>query len=334
MTAHGNAREGSALTGVVLYGSGAFAVPSFEALATRQTELGIEIRLVVSQPDRPAGRGRREQPTAVTAWALHQGLPLIRPESVNDHEPIGRVRSTHAPIAVVVAFGQKLSNELLEGVRAVNLHGSLLPAWRGAAPIQRSLMAGDARVGVSVIEVAAAMDAGGVYAAAETEPLPGETAGELHDRLARLGVEPLVRVVALMKSGGAVAQPQDASKATRARKLSRADSWVDFGQSAEAVAARINGLSPWPATEATISGNPVRILRARVSSNRLLASGSVAEVMPDGSVSCGTGAVELLEVQSPGGRPLALAAFLNGRRLSAGVRVESAGKAAGSEGVV
>ncbi len=325
---------------MVLLGSGAFSVPSFEAIRARADALRVEIRMVVSQPDRPAGRGRLEQPTPVSEWALSHSLPLIRPANVNGTEPLETIQETKSALFVVVAFGQKLSLELLRGVVAINLHGSLLPAWRGAAPIQRSLMAGDARVGVSVIEVGERMDAGGVFAMAETPRIDGETAGELHDRLAVLGVDALMKVVAQCLAGTARARAQDESLATRARKLSRADAWVDFTRTADEVSSRINGLSPWPGVDATIAGHAVAILRARVGgqaggANHGAANAALAgevhaagEILIDGTVACGTGSVELLEVQAPGSRAVALAAFLNGRRLGAGARIESSPKPA------
>lgn len=333
-----NGPSGASRVGVVLLGSGAFSVASFEALRARGELIGIEIRLVVSQPDRPAGRGRVEQPTPVSAWATAHGLPLLRTANINDVDGLAKVRSLGAALFVVVAFGQKLSPELLQGVGAINLHGSLLPAWRGAAPIQRSLMAGDAKVGVSVIEVVEKMDAGGVFATAETEPIQGETSGELHDRLALLGVEPLVRVVSSWVRGERAALPQDESLVTRARKLSRVDAWVDFTRTAGEVSARINGLSPWPGVDAMVATHPIRILRARVaavsSSVADQVASSAGEILADGSVACGTGAVELLEVQAPGSRAVTLAAFLHGRRLAAGVRVESSMKLAADGGAL
>ncbi|MSR69147.1 MAG: methionyl-tRNA formyltransferase [Phycisphaerales bacterium] len=330
MSCSPDSRIDQSRTGVVLLGSGDFSVAPFEALRARAAEIGIEIRLVVSQPDRPAGRGRIEQPTPVSRWAAAHGLAVIRPANVNAPEVLEKIRSLRAGLFVVVAFGQKLSPELLHGVGAINLHGSLLPAWRGAAPIQRSLMAGDAKVGVSVIEVGERMDAGGIFATAETTLIQGETAGELHDRLSLLGVEPLVKVVAQWIGGARGTRAQDESLVTRARKLSRADAWVDFTRPASEVSARINGLSPWPGVDAMIAGHSVRILRARIAQplaptceGRIA---SVGEIASDGSVGCGSGAVELLEVQAPGSRAVTLASFLNGRRLAAGARVESPAK--------
>lgn len=310
---------------IALLGSGAFAIPSFEAILSRRAALGIEVALVVSQPDRPAGRGRECHLTPVSEWASARGVELCRAENVNEGAVRRRFDEVGIRHAVVIAFGQKLLPPLLEGVCSINLHGSLLPRWRGAAPIQRSLIAGDAQVGVSVIEVTARMDAGAILARAATPARDGETAGELHDRLAALGVEPLLSVVGTFASGGArvgTGTVQDESLASRARKLSRDEAWVSFSARAAAVASRINGLSPWPGVDASIDGNPLKLLRARVA-----ATSGVFEdpgrVLDDGTVACAQGSVELLEVQVPGGRACSFEAFRHGRALQRGATISS-----------
>lgn len=328
---------------IALFGSGAFAVAPFELLRQRSVELGVSIECVVSQPDRRAGRGQESHATPVSSWALSHGLALLRTADVNELESCQSIRRSGACLFVVVAFGQRISSAVLEDVAAFNLHGSILPAWRGAAPIQRSLMAGDAKVGVSVIGVGERMDAGVLFATAETTPIPAETAGELHDRLSVLGATPLVETVAkwvrafrnegasahsarraFESLGGAV---QDESLVTRAKKLSRADAWADFSCDAREVSARINGLSPWPGVDATINGDPVRVLRARVvEDSGPIDRATAGEIRADGFVACGSGAIELLEVQAPGSRAITLGAFMNGRRIGAGARIESKGR--------
>ncbi|MSR29649.1 MAG: methionyl-tRNA formyltransferase [Phycisphaerales bacterium] len=306
---------------IALLGSGPFAIPSFDAIVDRPDEAGVRVALVISQPDRPSGRGRKCQLTPVSAWAMQRGIELLRAEDVNDGLARLRLDELRVRHAVVIAFGQKLSPALLEGIAAINLHGSLLPRWRGAAPIQRSMMACDARVGVSVIEVSARMDAGLVFAQASTEPAPAEVSGELHDRLAHLGVEPLLASLAGLVRGGMAAlggKAQDESLSTRARKLSRADAWVDFAAPAAAVAARINGLSPWPGVDASMEGLPVKLLRARVGVGAVDGAPGIAPgtILADGSVACAIGSVAVLEVQCPGGRPCSLDSYRNGRRLA------------------
>ncbi len=306
---------------VAFLGSGAFGVPTLERLARRG-----EVSLVVSQPARPAGRGREVQPTPVAAAARSLGLPILESADVGAAPDAERIRAA-ADELVVIAFGQKLPASLLRDRFAINLHGSILPRWRGAAPIQRAVMEGDREVGVSVIALADRMDAGEVYATASTAPGDSETAGELHDRLSLLGPDLVTGVLEAHRRGTLRGAPQDESLATRARKLSRGDAWVDLAMDATRVAARINGLAPWPGCDATIDGAPIRLLRARTvpagdgaspaEARASPAAGSAAEPVGTvdalGRVRCGRGMIELLEVQSPGGRPMPMEAWRRGR---------------------
>ncbi|MBL8757990.1 MAG: methionyl-tRNA formyltransferase, partial [Phycisphaerae bacterium] len=236
---------------IVFFGSGEFGLPTLAALAR-----GHEVTGVVSQPDRPAGRGGALTPTPIATWAKVNlpGVPLVRSERVSAGEDLARVRALPADAWVVIAFGQKLSAGLLEGKRAVNLHASLLPRWRGAAPINAAVMAGDAETGNSVITLAERMDAGLVLAQSRRAIEPSVTAGELHDLLSADG--PALVLGVLADLGGAIARGavQDESRATRAPKLSRADAWVDWGRPAREVRARIHGLTPWPGVSVTIGG--------------------------------------------------------------------------------
>ncbi|MSR19125.1 MAG: methionyl-tRNA formyltransferase [Phycisphaerales bacterium] len=297
---------------LVLLGSGSFGIPAFEQLLE-----SFDCRLVVSQPDRAAGRGQSSTPTPVSKWALSRGLPLLRTADVNAPEAVAAV-AEHDPAALaVVAFGQKLGAALLGGHFAINLHGSLLPRWRGAAPVQRALMSGDGEVGVCVIAVADRMDAGAVFAGRTTKALEAETAGELHDRLSLLGAPLLLEVLQRHFCGGCAGISQDESLVTRAKKLSRSEAWVNFGESARMVAARINGLNPWPGCDGEIAGHPLRLLRAKMrvqmDADPAVFAGNIGI---DGGVRCGGGGVvDLLEVQAAGGRPMDLGAFLRGKRV-------------------
>ncbi len=279
---------------IAFLGSGAFGIPSLEMIARTWG-----VSLVVSQPDRPAGRGKVETPTPIAGWATARGVPMVRADDVNGSEVLARLAALGVNVLAIIAFGQKIGESVLAGRFAVNLHGSLLPRWRGAAPIQRSVMEGDAEVGVSVISIAPTMDAGVVYDEARTIVGEGETAGALHDRLSELGVEPLRRVLASWVAGDEIAgRAQDESKATRARKLSRTDAWVDFRGPARLVAARINGLSPWPGVDALVGGKHVKVLRARAIGERL----------------------EVLEVQPAGGKAMRWPDFLRGLRWDVAAR--------------
>lgn len=319
----------------VLLGGGSFGLPTFERIRAGDVP-GLEIALVVSAPDRPSGRGLRTTATPVSQWARDAGLPLWCTADVNDAQSHARIAAAGAQVLVVVSFGQKLGEQLLSGMAAFNLHGSLLPAWRGAAPVQRALMSGDRDAGVSVIGIAPRMDAGPVFATASTRIMDSENSGELHDRLAELGADPMVAtlralVERMRMTPGATASDamralpmdvQDESLATRARKLSRADAFVDLSLGSDAVRARINGLAPWPGCDAVICAPgsadvPVKLLRARVAAGGPAhAPEEIGRVSDRGTVTCGAGEIEVLEAQVPGGKSMRLADLLRGRRMS------------------
>jgi methionyl-tRNA formyltransferase len=315
---------------VVFLGSGAFGLPVLRMLA----DAG-RVAAVVSQPDREAGRGKRPTPTPVSEFALARGLPLLRPSDCNAPAELDAIRAAAAgaaaraaaggrpqpgPALVVIAFGQKLSPALLSGVFAVNLHGSLLPRWRGAAPVQRALMEGDAVAGVTVIGLADRMDAGAVYGTGSLAVGPRQTAGELHDALAELGPELVGGVLRAWTSGTAASRAQDEALATRARKLSRLDAWVDLSMPAGRVRARINGLNPWPGCSISVDGAPLVVRRCEEAPEAVSRPGAPAPgtLSADGTLACGSGAVRLLEVQAPGARAMPFADWARGRRFAGG----------------
>jgi methionyl-tRNA formyltransferase len=298
---------------LVFLGAGAFGLPSLESLAREH-----EIALVVTQPDRPAGRGKVMTPTPIAARAAELGLPVIKPADVNAPEVVAQVRGVGADAWVVIAFGQKLSRELVDGVFAINLHGSLLPAYRGAAPIQRAVMDGGAETGVSVISIAERMDGGLVYATRARPIGATETSDEVHDALALLGPEALASVLAAQEAGRAVGAAQDESKATRARKLSKADGTVDLAaRDARSARAWINGLNSWPGCTVAIGGLEVKLLRVREG----VGGGEPGVVRADGCVAAISGSIEILEVQPAGGRAMSWGDFVRGRPQVVGQRM-------------
>ena len=229
---------------ILFLGSGAFGIPSLNALALS----AHKILHILSQPDRPAGRGKHLTPTPVSQWALDRNLPLTRTENANAPEILSLIRELNPDAIVVIAFGQKLSSDFLALTKnpLINLHSSLLPKYRGAAPINWAIINNDPTAGVCVIEVTPTMDAGDILASVSTPIDPAETAGELHDRLALLGSPLLPQVLDDLANGTRHRTPQDPTLVTKARKLSREIAWVDFTQPAPNVSARIRGLSPWP----------------------------------------------------------------------------------------
>lgn len=306
---------------LVFFGSGEFGLPTLHRLV--EDSARFQVRSVVSQPDRPAGRRRHLTPTPVAEWAARQGLKVLKPEDVNDPEVVARIRGAGADAYVVIAFGQRIGRPLLEGVFAINLHGSMLPAYRGAAPIQRAMMDGATETGVSVIALADRMDAGEVYRAVATPIRTDETAGELHDRLAQLGPEAVVRVLEEFRMGALRPHAQDDRLVSLARKLTKAEGTVDFALPADRVRARVHGLTPWPGCAVQLDGQIVKLARVRDLPQRTYGA-APGEVLPDLSVACGQGAIEIVQIQPQGGRPMDLASFRNGHEYKLGMRLSPA----------
>jgi len=309
---------------LLFFGSGAFGLPTLERLCADHT-----VRAVFTQPSRPAGRKRVLTPTPVGAWAAEHGLPVHEVADVNAAEDVARVMGYAPDASVVIAFGQKLSPELIAvmGELAVNLHSSLLPKYRGAAPIHWAVLNGDEETGVSVIGLAQRMDAGAVYAKVATRIDPQETTGELHDRLAtELGPDAVRGVLKQLDDGTLSPLEQDHEQATRARKLKKADGTVAFDQPAHRVRAWVHGLTPWPGCRVNwlidhggdrgVETRPLLIKRVKDHSGS--GCGVPGRVGPDLKVACEGSTLELLEVQVPGGKPLAFEAFVRGHQFAAG----------------
>jgi len=307
------------------FGSGAFGLPTLARLASEH-----EVAGVVTQPDRPAGRGKKLTPNPVAAWAAEH-LPdatIIKAENLSREAP-DELLGSDADAWVVIAFGQKLSKELLAGRFAINLHASLLPRWRGAAPINAAVLAGDSITGNSIIALAERMDAGVVYAQSTRTIEPHQTAGELHDLLAGDGPELVMQVLAEHQANALAPTEQDESLVTLAPKLNRSMAKVDFDQEAAVVARTINGLSPWPGVSVEIAGSRVKLLRAIPQELPGGPHSSGTLVDPDaGVIACGDGrggrgGVRLVEVTPAGKRTMEWADYQRGSQLGAGQRIES-----------
>lgn len=305
---------------LVFLGSGAFGLPTLAALAEAH-----EVAMVVSQPDRPAGRGRALTPTPIAAWAAERGLRVRRPENANVPEELAEIHAVRADAYVVIAFGQKLSPALLGETFAINLHASLLPAYRGAAPINWALIDGCDETGVSVIALAQRMDAGVVYATRTTAIRPTEDCGELHDRLAAMGPDVVLATLGQFAAGTLLPMPQDESKVSKARKLAKEDGRIDVtAASARSLRGRIHGLTPWPGCDVLVDGQPVRLLRVRDHAD----GGERREpglILPDRTIACASGRLEVLELQPPGSKAMTLEAYRAGRRWESGMRVAKVG---------
>jgi methionyl-tRNA formyltransferase len=297
-------------------GSPAFAVPALEALLAA----GHEIACVYSQPPRPAGRGKQERMTPVHAYAVVRGLPVRTPKSLKKAEAQAAFAALQLDAAIVVAYGLILPKAILDAPRlgAFNLHASLLPRWRGAAPIQRAIMAGDKVTGVQVMRMEEGLDSGPVLASAETLIDFDDNASTVHDRLAALGARLLVDTLLAIAQGSAAETPQAAEGVTYASKINAAEARIDWSRPAREVDCTIRGLSPAPGAWFMLDGVRIKTLHSRVGTGQ----GAPGEVLDDGLlIACGDGAVRLLRVQREGRAPMEAADFLRGQPVPAGTRL-------------
>lgn len=280
-----------------------FAVPALKALAARH-----EIACVYSQPPRPAGRGQKDRASPVHQAALGLGLAVRHPESLRQADDIIGFRDLAADVAVVVAYGLILPPAILSAPRhgCVNIHASLLPRWRGAAPIHRAVMAGDRDTGVAIMQMDAGLDTGPVLLHQAVPIGPGDTTGDLHDRLAHLGAQ---LVLAALDGIDTIPRtPQPARGATYAAKISKAEARLDWSRPAEEVDRTIRGLSPFPGAWCLAAGERLKILRSRLTDG----SGTPGQVLGSLTIACGTGAVEIVEAQREGRKAVSGEELLRG----------------------
>jgi methionyl-tRNA formyltransferase len=304
---------------LIFSGSGEFGLPTLRALVGA----GHRIAQVYSQPDRPAGRGKKLTPTPIAQYCLENNLPLVRTENINaEHLP-------PADAMVVIAFGQKIAQDIVNHPRlgSVNLHASILPKYRGAAPINWAIIRGEMVTGNSVIRLVDKMDAGPVLGQTEIEIGELETAGELHDRLADDGAPLMLRVLDQLASGTATEIEQDHSQASLAPKLTRDASRIFWTRTSYEIARQIRGLYPWPGCRMRVldeSGQErghLTLVRARSSSR---VSADLGQITTWGLVAAGDGnGLEIVEVQPEGKRPMPLSAYRNGHPWEPGMRLES-----------
>jgi methionyl-tRNA formyltransferase len=316
---------------LVFLGSPDFAVPSLRAL----NAAGHDVALVVTQPDRRQGRRRRSAPTPVKRAALALGLRVFEPPGVGAPGMLEEVRRAGAELGVVVAYGEILRADLLRTARLgfLNLHASLLPAYRGAAPINWAVMRGEQRTGVTVIRVVPRLDAGPVLAQREVGVGPDETAGELHDRLSGIGAELLAEVVDRLAGGEDLpGEPQPPAGGFYARKLTKADGELDWSLGAEDLRNRVRGLTPWPGawSHVTSHGGRTRlaVLKARVVAGAPGGGAPGTVLLADEEnglvVQTGSGGLAMLELKPAGGRAMGVGEFLRGHSVGPGDRFSGA----------
>ena len=297
---------------LIFMGTPDFAVPALDALVAA----GHEVACAYTQPPRPAGRGKRERPSPVQARSEALGVPVRHPASLKDPEAQAGFAALGADLAVVAAYGLILPQAVLDAPRGgcLNVHASLLPRWRGAAPIHRAILAGDAETGVCIMRMEAGLDTGPVLLSEGVSIGATETTGELHDRLAALGGRLIVDALARLEDLTPAPQPEEG--VTYAAKIDKAEAAVDWSRPAGAVARQVNGLSPFPGAWTLHDGRRLKLLRAGVSAGE----GAPGAVLPGEPlrVACGAGAVELLELQPEGRGRLAAAEWRRGTRIAAG----------------
>jgi len=296
---------------IIFAGTPEFAVPSLQILLDSEHE----ICAVYTQPDRPAGRGRKLHPSPVKELALTAGIPVFQPLTLKTDEDLQQIGAFNADLMVVVAYGMILTQAVLDVPKlgCINVHASLLPRWRGAAPIQRALMAGDEKTGVTIMQIVRKLDAGDMLHKEECVIAPTDTASVLHDKLAALGATGLTKVLAQIEAGTVHPERQDEGLVTYAEKLEKSEAVIDWTQPAAELDRKVRGLNAWPVAQTLYQGNALRIWQA-------VAVDDGASPMEPGVVRCadrhmevatGSGFLRLLEVQLPGGKRMPVHAFLS-----------------------
>lgn len=297
---------------LVFAGTPEFALPALEALARSPHHIDA----VLTQPDRPAGRGRKPRASPVKRRAIEIGLHVAQPSSLRPEGEWSKLEDFTPDLMVVVAYGLILPTELLAVPKygCLNIHASLLPRWRGAAPIQRALLAGDEITGVTIMQMDAGLDTGDILSAVPVPILSRDTADTLHNRLAKVGADALMAVIAELPQGGATARHQEEIGASYARKVDKSEAVLDWRQPAMELDRTIRAFNPWPVAETVVDGKRLRIWEACVlerSGGEVFAPGLVLETGPRGiDVASGDGIVRLLRVQLPGRKALVAGEFL------------------------
>lgn len=304
---------------IIFSGTPDFAVPALQMLIDSKHELCA----VYTQPDRPSGRGRKLTPSPIKKLALEAGIPVFQPETLKTEEDIKQLASLNADLMIVVAYGLLLPQAVLDAPKhgCINIHGSLLPRWRGAAPIHRAIMAGDEETGVTIMQVIKKLDAGDILHKEQCLIEAANSSSDLHDKLAELGAIGLQKVLAQIEQGSLIAERQDEALVTYAAKVEKSEATLDWNLSAAELDRKIRGLNSWPVAQTIFQGKVLRIWRAAISGNENdLSAGAVRLHEKSMNVGTGNGVLDLLEVQLPGGKRMDIQAFLNSHQVD-GVRL-------------
>jgi methionyl-tRNA formyltransferase len=304
---------------IIFAGTPDFAASSLQALIDTQSDAGHELVAVYTQPDRKAGRGRKLRPSPVKQLALQHDIPVYQPHNFKDAHDRQQLAELKPDLMIVVAYGLILPQRVLDtpGQGCINVHASLLPRWRGAAPIQRAILAGDAESGVCIMQMEAGLDTGPVLREVRTAINANDTGSSLHDRLATLGARALIDTVADIVAGSAVATPQDDSQSNYAAKLDKREAWLDWSRSAIELERQVRAFNPWPVAQTSHEQDHAqRTLRiweasAQASTGRE-PPGEVVAMSANGlEIACGEGILNIQRLQLPGGKPLTLRDWLN-----------------------
>ncbi len=310
-------------TNIIFMGTPAFSVPALKALAVQDN---FNISLVITQPDRPRGRGKKLSYPPVKEAALELGFEVFQPENLNTREGFERLAAIDPDYFVVVAFGQLLSQRILDipQVYPINIHASLLPLYRGAAPIQAAVMNMDAATGITTMVMARGMDSGDMLLTSSTPVNPEETAQELHDRLSVMGGNLIVKTILKINKNTLTPIPQDHSKATYVPMLKKSDGKIDWTRSNKAICAHINAMTPWPGAFTLLGGKRFKIFRALPSDKEtLLDPGQIFQCNGTGiHVATGKNTVVILELMGSSGKRLTADAFLRGHKIDLPARFE------------
>src|SRR6266700_1483057 len=295
---------------IVFIGSGEIGVPTLQAL---QKSAEHELKAVVTQPDKPVGRSQRIEPPPIKKVIIETSIPILQPARIKDRQVIEEIRALQPAVIVVMAYGQIFPRDVLEipRIACLNLHASLLPRWRGAAPIQAAIAAGDRETGITVMYMDEGLDTGDILLQRTIDIVPADTGGSLHDRLAKVAPEVVLESLRMLEKNSAPRIPQDNAQATWAPKLKREHGRIDWSEMAEAIERKIRAFNPWPGAFMEISGRNLKIFSASVVD----LSGEPGEILKSENelvIAAGKGALLLGEVQLEGKRKMSAAEFLRG----------------------
>jgi methionyl-tRNA formyltransferase len=301
---------------IIFAGTPEFAVPALAALIAA----GHQVVMVLTQPDRPAGRGMKLKASPVKVLAEQHGLHVFQPETLKDTAVQAQIEAVHADVMIVAAYGLIIPAVVLNMQKfgCYNIHASLLPRWRGAAPIHRSLLVGDAETGVTIMEVVPALDAGAMVSNGVVLITENDTTQTLHDALSKIGADLMVQAMAELEGKGSLpSTPQDESLVTYAHKLDKSEAAIDWQKSAVEVSRQVRAFNPFPVAQGVLKGEVCRIWMATAKAGKAKA-GEIVSVHDGVTVGCGDGLLHIIELQAPGGKRLSAQAFVQGHNLQVG----------------